>query len=178
MFKVVDTLDKATYCPRMYVAAVTDRLAATKVQQNEQRWAEQGCAQGCNRDYDQSDAAPVAALQLIPRSREVGQSWLTSACTTAWATLFSVRVICAARPQLLLANGPGTCLPLCLLASGMRLIGLLNCKVVFVESIARTRKLSMTGQILYKLRAADELFVQWEDMKELYPNTTYRGRVY
>lgn len=168
VFKVMDALDHARYQPRSFVAAATDRLAATKVQQHEQKWA----------SSTEADAALSATLRVIPRSREVGQSWVTSAVTTAWAAVFSLRVLLLDRPHLVLANGPGTCLPLCLLAQALRMLGLLNCRVVFVESIARTRRLSMTGRILYTLRAADKLFVQWQPLAERFPRSLCAGRVY
>lgn len=178
MFKVLDGLNKSKYQPRIYVAAITDKLAPVKVQHHEQRWAAASpdSAPPSLRSPPESTQPPQ--LCLIPRSREVGQSWPSSAFTTLWAALFSLAALLRHRPQLLLANGPGTCLPLCLIAAALRQLHLLNCKIVFVESIARTRKLSMTGQVLYKLRAADRLLVQWEQLQAKHPRAVYAGRVY
>jgi beta-1,4-N-acetylglucosaminyltransferase len=180
MFKVLDSMRRQRYQPRVYVAAATDQLALTKVQQHEQRWAAADEAAAGKRLASQTSVSSRApcTLRVIPRSREVRQSWVTSAVTTLWAALFSLRLLLLDRPQLLLANGPGTCLPLCLLARTLRLMSLLNCKVVFVESIARTQKLSMTGAILHKLHASDLFFVQWEQLQDRCPGAIYAGRVY
>jgi beta-1,4-N-acetylglucosaminyltransferase len=39
-------------------------------------------------------------------------------------------------------------------------------------------RLSLTGRILHASRAADALFVQWPEMAERFPRTTYAGRLY
>jgi len=49
--------------------------------------------------------------------------------------------------------------------------------VVFVESVCRVRSLSLTGHILYGLRACHTLLVQWPELQELYPRTRYIGRL-
>jgi beta-1,4-N-acetylglucosaminyltransferase len=88
------------------------------------------------------------------------------------------------RPSLLLCNGPGTGLPLCLLASLLSTlshVGVLSrerrCKVVFVESVCRVRTLSLTALVLYYSRMAHALLVQWPELQELYPRTRYIGRL-
>jgi beta-1,4-N-acetylglucosaminyltransferase len=47
-----------------------------------------------------------------------------------------------------------------------------------VESIARVKKLSLSGKILYLSRMADLLFVQWPELQELHPRSVYAGRLY
>jgi beta-1,4-N-acetylglucosaminyltransferase len=49
---------------------------------------------------------------------------------------------------------------------------------VYVESIARVRKLSLSGRILYLSRMADVLFVQWPALQALLPRSVYAGRLY
>jgi beta-1,4-N-acetylglucosaminyltransferase len=191
MFKVLDALDKKRYQPRVYVAAITDHLAKTKVQHHESKWLAQCSTPSADHSQSQRERADDLAIHTqldlgtgsvgfkrIPRSREVGQSWFTCALTTAWASLFSAKLLVQEQPHLILANGPGTCLPLCMLAWLLSRIRLLDCRVVFIESIARTEKLSMTGQILYHLRAASEFFVQWDTLAAKFPKARCVGRVY
>ena len=83
----------------------------------------------------------------------------------------------AARPQLLLCNGPGTCLPLAAAAAGCRLLPGRACGVVYVESVARVRKLSLTGVLLYRLRITDAFFVQWEQLLAAHPRARCLGRI-
>ena len=48
---------------------------------------------------------------------------------------------------------------------------------MYAESVCRVRRLSLTGEILYRLRIADALFVQWEGLLAKYPRAIYAGRV-
>ena len=59
----------------------------------------------------------------------------------------------------------------------MQVVGWKRVVVVYVESIARVKKLSLTGLLLYKLRLADQFFVQWQDLKVKYPRANYVGRL-
>lgn len=50
-------------------------------------------------------------------------------------------------------------------------------KIVFVESIARVQTLSLSGKILYHLRLADLILVQWPVLQHKYPRTQFCGRL-
>ncbi|RRT54701.1 hypothetical protein B296_00032978 [Ensete ventricosum] len=52
----------------------------------------------------------------IYRSREVGQSYIISIGTTLIATAHALWLVIRIRPQVIICNDPGTCIPLC--ASG------------------------------------------------------------
>lgn len=166
----MNELDKVKFTPRVYVVANTDKLGASKAQQHEQKWAQADMA---------SSAKQIDAnVHFIPRSREVGQSWLTSIFSTAWATVCVASIIIKELPGLLLVNGPGTCLPLCMIVHVGRCLGLMNTKIVFVESIARTRLLSLTGKIIYHFRMSDLFLVQWPSLAQKFPRSQCLGRVY
>jgi beta-1,4-N-acetylglucosaminyltransferase len=47
-----------------------------------------------------------------------------------------------------------------------------------VESIARVRKLSLSGTILYYTRMADRFLVQWPELQRRFPRSIYAGRLY
>lgn len=113
----------------------------------------------------------------IPRSREVGQSFLTSVGSTIYASGAALKCVLTFRPDLVLANGPGTCIPICAAAAIARLLGVARGRVVYVESIARVYRLSLSGRILYHTRLADRFFVQWPDLQRRYPRCAYAGRV-
>ena len=51
-------------------------------------------------------------------------------------------------------------------------------RIIYVESIARVRKLSLSGTILYWSRMADKFFVQWPELQQRFPRSTYAGRLY
>ena len=50
--------------------------------------------------------------------------------------------------------------------------------MVYVESIARTESLSLTGKILYHARLADLFFVQWPGLAQRLPRAEYAGRLF
>jgi beta-1,4-N-acetylglucosaminyltransferase len=116
------------------------------------------------------DATDKAAVYSIPRSREVGQSYVSSIRTTARAILYCFQLVARLQPDLVLCNGPGTCVPVCLATLFFRVVGWMPaCRIVFVESYCRTETLSVTGRMLY--HAADLFVVHWEPLTHSYPNT-------
>ncbi|EDV26698.1 uncharacterized protein TRIADDRAFT_22933, partial [Trichoplax adhaerens] len=110
----------------------------------------------------------------IPRSREVRQSWLTTIWTTLYACIFSIPLVWKHRPDVIISNGPGTCIPVSLIAFAFKVMGIHNCVIVYVESVCRVTTLSLSGKIIYYF--ADYLFVQWPELKEKYSKSIYVGR--
>ena len=49
-------------------------------------------------------------------------------------------------------------------------------KVIFIESFAKRNSPTKTGRRVYKF--ADAFIVQWEEMKEFYPNAIVGGMIY
>ncbi|XP_043240953.1 UDP-N-acetylglucosamine transferase subunit ALG14 homolog [Amphibalanus amphitrite] len=148
-------LDRRRFRPRVYVAAAGDALSGERALRTEKEDA--------------------ARLETIPRSRRVGQSWVSSVWTTAVALLAALRLVFTVRPRLVLANGPGTCVPVCLAALLMKWLLWRPVHVTFVESVCRVRSLSLSGQILYRL--ADDVIVQWPELLQRYPRALYMGRL-
>ena len=191
MIALVTKLDPSWYSPRSYVVAATDALGHKKAAQAEAALlSERGGAAGTLSSSSPSPSpsppsppsGPRPTVIALPRAREVGQSYLTSVFTPLRALWAAVRVAFSQRPDLLLVNGPGTCLPVVVAtkvaALGGCRLGLCRGRVCYVESIARTRSLSLTGRILYHLRLADLFLVQWPSLAERFPRATCAGRLY
>ncbi|CAN0400273.1 unnamed protein product, partial [Ectocarpus sp. 8 AP-2014] len=108
---------------------------------------------------------------------QVGQSYLTSVFTTLLAGLHAAVVVVTVRPDLVLVNGPGTCIPVCVAASGLRFFGLgSSCsRTVFCESFCRVKSLSLSGRIMYLL--ADRFVVHWPELLVKYPRAEYAGQL-
>jgi hypothetical protein len=119
MLALVSSLDPAWYSPRTYVVAATDALGPAKAAQAEEALLGKAGAGGRRRA---TTTTPPPVVLTIPRSREVGQSYLTSVWTTLVALAASARLVWAAKPDLLLVNGPGTCLPLVVSAVACRCV--------------------------------------------------------
>ena len=178
MFALLRALPPSRYAPRVYVLADTDTTSAVKVDAHE---ATIGARLAVDETVDDAELELLTghALVRIPRSREVGQRYVTSAFTTARAAMHAMGLVWREAPDVVLSNGPGTCVPICLAAFASRVLGRrANASaVVYVESVCRVRRLSLTGEILYRLRIADALFVQWEGLLAKYPRAKYAGRV-
>ncbi|GAB4826821.1 hypothetical protein Ancab_033701 [Ancistrocladus abbreviatus] len=162
MLNLLSVLQKDRFTPRFYVAAATDNMSLQKARVFE------------NSSNNETGVENVQFMQIY-RSREVGQSYLTSIGTTLIATAHAVWLILKTRPQVILCNGPGTCIPLCVIAFLFKVVGIKWSSVFYVESIARVRRLSLSGLLLYKLRIADQLYVQWPQLQKQYPRAIYVG---
>ncbi|XP_051480323.1 calponin-3 isoform X4 [Apus apus] len=147
-----------SYSPRHYVFADSDKMSEAKIRSFEQK------------TFSNSQFT----LHRIPRSREVRQSWTSSVVTTLYSILHSLLLTNKLKPDLILCNGPGTCVPVCISAL---LLGLLikRAIIVYVESICRVETLSLSGKILYYF--SDYFIVQWPALKEKYPKSVYLGRI-
>jgi beta-1,4-N-acetylglucosaminyltransferase len=123
-----------------------------------------------------SGVVPASAhFETIPRSREVGQSYFTAFFMTLWAIAVAFELMWRLKPRLILVNGPGTCLPICIAAVVLRWVRLSSTKIVFIESACRVQSLSATGKILYHGRLADSIMVQWRVLMEKYPRAECVG---
>lgn len=68
----------------------------------------------------------------------------------------------------------GTCIPIIASVLLLRFLGVhSDSKVVFCESFARVKSLSLTGRLLYYV--ADEFVVHWPQLQEKYPKTRHLG---
>ncbi|HEX7065268.1 MAG TPA: PssD/Cps14F family polysaccharide biosynthesis glycosyltransferase [Bacillales bacterium] len=74
------------------------------------------------------------------------------------------------RPDVVITTGVHTAVPMCYIAK------LFRRKIVFIESFAKSQSPTMAGKLVYPI--ADLFIVQWETMKEYYPNAVYGGSIY
>ncbi|GAA6014787.1 hypothetical protein JCM10207_002179 [Rhodosporidiobolus poonsookiae] len=109
----------------------------------------------------------------IPRARRVHQSYLTSPFTTLYSLAFCLWHVSLAPlfssprrsfADLILLNGPGSCVPITCSAFLPRLFSLPSPSLVYVESLARTRRLSLSAKLVRPL--VDRFFVQWESLRD------------
>lgn len=163
MMRIIGGLNLKHYTPRVYVCARGDKMSQEKVERFEKG--------------NEAFGTPRVVLKTIPRARQVLQSYFTSIFTTLTAILSSCSLVLSLRPDLVLCNGPGTCIPICFWAHLLKFFGIKKTKILYVESLCRVQQLSLSGAILYHLCMADCVFVQWPRLKELYPRTKFIGRV-
>ena len=163
MMKLIKNLDFDTYSPLDFIVADTDSMSIDKIAQF---------------DTDTRNLSTYT-ITKINRSRRVGQSYLTSIFTTLLAILNAIPILFKSKPRVLLLNGPGTCVPIAFIQFILsRLLFVIpRARIVFVESVCRVKSLSLTGKIFYYFRLTDDFIVQWSELKEKYPRTTYLGRL-
>lgn len=162
MMTIVKQLNKRNYSPRYYILASTDSTSESKVLNVEEPTTSKN-------DYE---------LFRISRSRHVGQSYLTSVFTTIRSIWQCIPLVYHLQPEIVLCNGPGTCVPICLIAFMLKIFGAINaqCKIVFVESYCRVKTVSLSGKILVWI--ADCFVVQWPQLAQFSPKSQYFGRLF
>ena len=74
------------------------------------------------------------------------------------------------RPDVVICTGVLAMVPMCLIAK------LFKKKLIYIESFAKVTSATETGKLMYK--HADRFYVQWESMKEIFPNAIYKGGIY
>ena len=152
MLRLITDFDFGRYTPLTLVTAATDTTSRAKAERELPR-----------------EALATARWAEIPRAREVGQSFGSSVPSTLKALFACVHLIWTASPDLVLVNGPGTCVPVAVLA---RLSG---SRVIFAESWCRVSTLSLTGRIMYVV--AHRFVVHWPELARRYPRAEYLGRI-
>ncbi|XP_072275935.1 UDP-N-acetylglucosamine transferase subunit ALG14 [Pyxicephalus adspersus] len=152
----------ASYSPIHYVLAETDKMSEDKI-----RSFESARVSGTTKT--------MYTIHRIPRSREVRQSWSSSVLTTIQSSLYSFPLTAHLKPDLIICNGPGTCIPVCFSALLLGILGIKKVIIVYVESLCRVESLSLSGKLLYYF--ADYFIVQWPLLKDKYPKSMYLGRI-
>ena len=142
MIRMISVLNSTRYYPKTFVLAQTDKFSLNKLKEI-----------GCDSE-----------ILVIPRSREIHQSWISTVFTTLWAFISCFQIIWKHRPELLLCNGPGTCVPPCFVAWLYNKLMVKKTKIVFVESICRINTVSLTGKILRYF--ADICLAQWPELAD------------
>lgn len=162
MLTIVKQLNRRNYSPRHYILASTDSTSESRVLNIEEPTTSKN-------DYE---------IFRINRSRHVGQSYLTSVITTLRSIWQCIPLVYHLQPDLVLCNGPGTCVPICLIAFMLKVFGAINVqsKIVFVESYCRVKTVSLSGKILVWI--ADSFVVQWPQIANFTPNSRYFGRLF
>ncbi len=99
MLKLLNACDPQKYNPKHFIIAETDSMSVQKAKQLIE-----------NKDHKNSE------IHLTKRSRNVGQSYFLSIFTTILAIFHAIPLVYKIKPELILVNGPGTCLPFCFIA--------------------------------------------------------------
>jgi len=160
---LVSAVNFSRFTPRTYVISQGDDLSMQKVTALELSTAAEGAPQnnGSNPEY---------TILTIPRARRVHQSLLSAlpnATLSLLACIYHVVVAPflflngrqAVFADVLLLNGPGTCFILCIAVYVNKFLGLRAPRIIYVESFARVRSLSLSGRLIRPF--VDRFVTQW-----------------
>lgn len=157
MLEIVKKLKTEKYKPRYYVVAEGDQNSVNKLTQIE------------------TDSSQYKIF-IIRRSRQVHQSYMSSVGTTILSFLDCFPILIHTKPNVILTNGPGTCVPICIVAFMLKVFFYnSSCKIAFIESYCRVKSLSLSGWILLYL--SDIFVVQWPSIKNISRKIQYFGRL-
>lgn len=157
MLKLITRLSNQKYGPVYYVLAQSDKTSMSKIKDTNLSISEN------------------AIWENIYRSREVKQSWISTIFSTILACYHSILLLYKIKPDVIIVNGPGTCVPICYSAFLFRMLYIFNADIIFAESFCRVKYLSITGKLLYPI--ADKFIVQWEELQNKYPRSEYIGKI-
>ena len=82
----------------------------------------------------------------------------------------SVKIYHKEKPDLVICTGVLAMIPICLIAKFR------GKKLIYIESFAKVDSPTRTGKLMY--RFADEFYVQWEQMLEIFPKAICLGGIY
>lgn len=182
---LVSALDFERYTPRKYIISDGDTLSTQKAIALELYKAPHTVCRdfgyrvySIDYRYQASDVAKRFTIIKIPRARNVHQSILATPPSALFSLLMSIYHLNLAPfisnggrnsfADVLILNGPGTCVVLCITVyinkvGGMltgimkksyslfQFLGLHAPKIIYVESFARVKKLSLSGIMLRPL---------------------------
>jgi len=117
-----------------------------------------------------TSSSPSIEFHSIHRSRNVGQSYMTSILSTLRALYQSFALVYHTHPSLILVNGPGTALPICYVALFYQILLFRDVQICYVESYCRVTSLSLTGWLLYPF--VTRFIVQWPELYKKLPRNT------
>jgi len=95
-----------------------------------------------------------------------GRTYFISHSERDWRFLLNFweafRILLRERPRVILSTGAGPVVPFAIVGKA-----LFGAKVIFVETVTRMSKPSLTGRIMYYV--ADDFFYQWKTLASFFP---------
>ncbi|CZQ96500.1 Hypothetical protein Tpal_2016 [Trichococcus palustris] len=113
-----------------------------------------------------ADAKGIRTYHIMQVNREE-KSCIFRMTINAFMSLY---IFFKERPTFVICTGVLSMIPMCLL------VKLFGGKLIYIESFAKVTSPTKTGRLMY--RFADRFYIQWSQMKEVYPDAIYLGGIY
>ena len=121
------------------------------------------------KDDNLAEKKVKGKIYRMRRMRRYGDSALKIAFNTFINIFESIIITLRSDAKMIISSGPGIAIPVFFFG---KLVGK---KTIFVETYSRTSTRAKTGFFCYYL--SDMFFIQWPQLKKLYPKGIYAGRV-
>ena len=164
-------VDPTRYSHRTYIISEGDELSGLKAREIER---------GLQSKYGQALFQPTEAgetnsitgkwnMKFVPRAREIHQPLSTTPMSSYRCFMECRKALgspsAEAYPDVVITNGPATAVMVILAAIWLKFFGVApvgKLMIIYVESWAMVKTLSLSGRILLSMGVCDEFLVQWE----------------
>lgn len=124
--------------------------------------------------YDRYQHFYVLNDQAILPPDMRGRTFFISHAERNWLMLYNFweayRILRREKPTVIISTGAGPVVPFAIVGKLFFRI-----HVIFIETITRIRRPSLTGRIMYHI--ADDFYYQWEPLQKFFPKAKYAGTV-
>lgn len=196
MLQMLREINPSDYSHRRYLVSSGDELSAAKARDFEQTLRRKSLPRQAFGTHGEVGSTTTAAggagtgdtrsysIVTVPRARMVHQPLISTPITALFCLFACLNVLKPSErghtqfPNLILVNGPGTAVVVVLAAFLLRFFSYRGAnqpgtlRVLYVESWARVKTLSLSGRLL--LHVADRFIVQWDYLRDSIPGTEYR----
>lgn len=187
MISLIRDLDPTRYKHRTYIVSSGDDFSAAKATEFEARlkskYAPRSTASNGTIQTTEPGQMDLITgtwnVHIVPRARKIHQPLYTApfssihcliGCLKALQPSFkTTRDPGSNYPDVILTNGPATAVIVIFASFILKFLGfapLWKMKIVYVESWARVKNLSLSGKILLWTGICDRFLVQWEQLEK------------
>ena len=184
MMSLLRDLNPTRYIHRTYIISSGDSISAGKALGIEARLQSKHTGSGVSKEGEIDPITGKWEVKTVPRARKIHQSKYTTPFSSLWCLIACILLLretpktsIAAPfeyPDVIVTNGPATAVIVILASVVLKLFGLApayKMKVIYVESWARVKTLSLSGKVLLPMGVCDRFLVQWEELaKEINGN--------
>ncbi len=184
MMSLLRDIDTTRYTHRTYIVSSEDNFSSSKAKEIEKVIEEKQIRAKPHHGSGTWD------LKTVPRARKIHQSLYTTPFSALWCLLGCIyslyktsrssTVALNEYPDVIITNGPATAVMVIIAANILKFVGVApiwKMKIIYVESWARVKTLSLSGKILLYAGICDRFLVQWEALATTVNGNGGRKRV-
>lgn len=177
MMSLLRNMNPTRYIHRTYIVSSGDNLSQDRAFDIETTIQSKYKQSSVSKTEDVDLVTGKWDVKVVPRARKIHQPLKTTPFSSLWcliccmATLHQISKTSIAAafeyPDVIITNGPATAVMVILASMVLKFFGLApmhKMKIIYVESWARVKTLSLSGKYLLRMRVCDRFIVQWEEL--------------